>query len=155
MSRVYDICDEIDTITENKTLCYIECPSDMVIEVRSAMVAAPDENTNEQLHYRWERLSGTFSAPTGTTITPAKRNQGDPLSSATVRVNVSAANEPSYDANSVMGESGASSLGGYYYDPDSDGRITIPPGEAIGLRLITAPASSMSLTLAVEIAEIG
>jgi hypothetical protein len=125
----------------------------MAVIIHSAEVVAPDDDTNEQLHITLQRLA-TVATPTGTTLVAAKHAQGDPVSACSVVGDVTAA-EPTYDAGTRIGESGASSLGGWRFEPVVAERPEIPPSEAMGLHIVTARGTSKTLTARITYEEVG
>lgn len=67
------------------------------------------------------------------------------------------ASEPTYGAANVnvIGHFGASSLGGYRYEPAIDERPEFSPSENWGLRLLTAPGTAKTLTVCFTFMELG
>lgn len=151
--RVYTASIETASISAAKTLMSIQNPADQALVILSAEVVAPDDDTNEQLHIAFQRI--TSGAPgTGTAVTPAKTQTGDPASGVTCTADITAS-EPTYTASTEHGMAGASSLGGWRYLPTLAEALTLSPSENIGLRLLTAPGTAKTLTVRVTFGEIG
>ncbi len=153
MSRVYTASIETATATAAQTLLLLEVPATVAVIIHSAEVVAPDDDTNEQIHITLQRLAAV-TTPTGTAVTPAKHATGDAASVCSVIGDVTAS-EPSYDSNTELGNSGASSLGGWRFEPVIAERPEVPPSDAIGLRILTDRGTSKTLTARLTYEEVG
>lgn len=117
-----------------------------VDEILSAAVTNANNNTREQLRCALQRIS-SYGTPTATSLTPKKHEQGDQASMAFGYGNVTAS-EPTYASNTEVGMKGFSSLAGWKFRPQRDGRMAVPPGGgslAVGLRLLDAPSAPVDL----------
>jgi len=153
MGRVYTATIDCASRTIAQTLVFIEVPSTVAVIIHSAEVVAPDDDTNEQIHCTLQRLA-TVATPTATTMTPSKHSNGDAVSVCNVFGDATAG-EPTYDANTRIGESGASSLGGWRFEPVISERPEVPPGAGMGLHIVTVRNTTKSLTARITYEEIG
>lgn len=153
MSRVYTASIETVSATAAQTLLFLEVPTTVAVVIHSAEVVAPDDDTNEQLHVTLQRLA-IVATPTGTSVTAARHATGDSASVCNVVGDVTAA-EPTYDTDTEIGQSGASSLGGWRFEPVVAERPEVPPSDAIGLRILTARGTSKALTARITYEEVG
>lgn len=153
--RVYTSTIETVSTGAAKTLSTIQNPSDQVCQILEAHVVAPDDDTNEQLDIAFQKIT-SLGTPTGTAVTPTKHMTGSPAAGVTTTMDITAS-EPTYGAANVdvIGRQGASSLGGWHYQPPRGAELTLSPGENWGLRLLTAPGTSKTLTVQITFAEIG
>lgn len=152
--RVYTATYKVTNVTTAlKTLMYFEVPTDLVVQLMSAEVSAPDDDTNEQMDIGIKEI-GTLGTPTATTVTPAKHEKGDAASSVTVKADITAS-EPTYTANTDVGRIGATSLGGWRHEPSPDERLIMIPGSDWGILLNTGLDTDKDLTVRVTYAEIG
>lgn len=152
MRGVYTAKIKIATLAASKTLLLLTAPATAVVEIIGARITNSSNTTNQQLECRFRRVT-TFSPAAGTSVTPAKEENGDQASASTVLGNLSA--EPgAYTANADVGDMGWSSLGGYFFQPMPEERPTIPPSGSIGLFMDTAP-TAMDTEVEVTYREIG
>src|SRR3990167_3003883 len=135
MRGVYSTSIKIAGLAAAKTLAYLTAPATAAIEILSASVTNESNESNEQIEITLQRIT-TLGTPTGTTLMFAKHESGDQAAAAAGKGNVTAG-EPTYTADTEIGREGASSLGGWYYDPLPEERPIIPPSGNLGLRLIT------------------
>lgn len=159
MRGVYTAAYRIAGVSAAKTLMYLTVPSNKVVEILSVSVTNESNETNEQLLVGLQRVT-TLGTPTATTITPKPHETGDQAAGSTVKANVTAS-EPTYpaiaagaDIPGAFGLEGASSLGGWYFDPTPEERPIVPGGETVGLRLVNAP-TSLDLVVRWTFREIG
>ena len=154
MARTYTASIKTTSaLTNASTLLYITAPADMVVEIISARVVAPDNDTNEQLDLGLNAIT-SLGTPNATTVTPGNHEVGDAASTVTSKGEVTAS-EPTYSSTRVIGRGdGASSLGGWHHRPDRDERIVLSPSESWGLRLFTA-ITAKSLACEITYREIG
>ena len=151
--RYYSVSMETSSISAAKTLLYLTTPNDMVVQIVSVEVVAPDDDTNEQMHCTLQRIT-TLGTPTATAQTAAPHASGDAAATVTIAGDVTAS-EPTYTANTEIGEAGAPSLTGYRQEwPDPHARPTVPPSSNIGLRLLTAPGTAKTLTVRMTFCEV-
>jgi len=139
MRGVYTANIKISGLAAAKTLMYITVPADKVVEILSASTTNATNETNEQIECTLQRVT-TLGTPTATTLTPAKHEPGDQVAGSTVKGNVTAS-EPTYTADTEIGREGASSLGGWYFDPTPEERPIIPGQATMGLRILAAPTA--------------
>lgn len=139
MRGCYNAKYKISGLTAAKTLMYITAPADQVIEILSAYVTNASNETNEQIEVALQKIT-TLGTPTGTSVTPAKEEDGDQASGVTCKADISAS-EPTYDANGVVDGQGAPSLNGYKFEPTPEERPTIKGQLSIGLRNINSVTS--------------
>lgn len=132
-----------------RTLMLLENPADTVLKIVGINVVAVDNDTNEQLNLRFQRVN-VIGTPVGTAVTPTQHSTGDSASGITATADLST--EPtSYLASTEIGFRGASSLGGYIYDPPERAQLEISPDQDWGLRVIDAfTAKSLSIEIVIE-----
>lgn len=159
MRGVYTAAYRISGVTTGKTLMYITAPSNKVIEILSASVTNESNETNEQFLCGLQRVTA-LGTPTATTVTSKPHETGDQAASSTVKANVTGS-EPTYPAISggadipgAFGLEGASSLGGWYFDPTPEERLIVPGGETLGLRSVNT-ITSTDLVVRLTFREIG
>ncbi len=159
MRGVYTAAYRISGVAAAKTLMYITAPADKVVEILSASVSNESAETNEQLICGFQRVT-TLGTPTATTITPKPHEAGDQAAASTVKANVTAS-EPTYPAISAgadipgaFGLEGFASVGGWFYDPTPEERLTVPGQGTLGLRLVVAP-TSLDIVIRLTFREIG
>lgn len=155
MRGVYTASIKTGALTAARTLIYLVPPSNKAVEILSAEVTNADNETNEQVEFTLQRIS-SLGTPTATAITPSPHEQGDQAASSTVAGNVTAS-EPTY-SSVEFGRAGASSLGGWRFDPTPEERPTVAGASTtgIGLRLLTAPtAPGISFVARITFREIG
>lgn len=152
MRGVYTATVAITGLAAAKTLMYLTAPADKVVEILSASVTNEDTETNEQLKCCLQRV--TSGTPTATTLTPSKHEAGDQAAGSTVKGNVTAS-EFTYTANTEIGNEGASSLGGWRYQPIPEERPIVAGQLSIGLRLITATITAINAVVTLTFREIG
>ena len=154
MRGVYTATYKIAALAAAKTLMYLTGPSTAVIEIISASVTNSSNATNQQMECTLTTVT-TLGTPTATTVTPAKQESGSAASGATIKGNVTAS-EPTYpaDTSADYGHEGASSLGGWYFDPMPEERPTIAPSATMGLRMISTP-TAMDVEVRITYREIG
>lgn len=151
MRGVYTASIKGSGVNSARTLVYVTAPATAAIEIIRAWATNGSNETNEQIECVLQRVAS--GAPTATTITPAKHENGDQASAATSKGNVTAA-DFAYTANTEIGYMGVPSLPGYYYDPLPEERPIIPPSGTIGLRLLSTPAA-LDLICGITYREIG
>jgi hypothetical protein len=151
MRGVYNARYQITGVTAAKTLMYLTAPSGKVVEIISASVTNLDNDTNEQFEACLNTVS-SLGTPTATSVTPDPTEAGDQAAGSTVKGNVTAS-EPTY-GNAQFGREGASLLAGWFFDPLPEERPTVAPSATIGLRLLTAIAST-GLNVNIRFREIG
>lgn len=139
MRGMYTASVKISGLAAAKTLLYITVPANKVVELHNAFVTNCNNETSEQIEVKWS-LVNALGTPTGTTLTPAKHEQGDQAAGSTVVGNVTAS-EPTYVSNTDHGYQGVPSLSGYVYTPTPEERIVLAGGATWGLRLISTPTS--------------
>lgn len=151
MRGVYTAEALITSLATSKTVILVQAPSTAVVELYSVRLTNADVELSEQLSIGIYRVT-TVGSPVGTSVTPAKHENGDANSAVTCLVDLTV--EPTaYNAVAVDHE-GVSNLSGYRYDPIPEERPTIPPTGAIGLRILSAP-SSFNAVVQVVFREIG
>lgn len=138
MRGVYTAYYDISAISTAKTLMLLTAPSTAVLEILGVHVTNLDVETSEQLSIGLHRVT-TIGAPTGTSVTPEKHENGDATAAATVLANLTA--EPTTYATNPINKQGVNNVAGYHYDPMPEERPTVPPSGAIGVRLLVAPAA--------------
>lgn len=155
MTRYYTISTKTASFTAAKTLVLLRNPSDQVCMVVSAEVAAPDDDTNEQLDLGFNKVT-TIGSPTGAAVVATPHENGIAASGLDTSSLTELTAEPTtYSTSAIVGRAGASSLGGWRYLPTRDEALTLSPSENWGLRLFTAMGTSKALTVRVTFAEIG
>lgn len=157
--QVYSAAYRISGVTAAKTLMYLTAPSTAVVEILSASVTNESNETNEQIACALQRIT-SLGTPTATTVTPADHENLSPSASSTVKANVTAS-EPTYgavaqnaDIVGAFGLEGASSLGGWDFNPMPEERVIVAPSASIGLRLLNA-ITSADLVVRLTFREIG
>ena len=149
--RTYTASITTSAFTAARTLVFVEAPATMALIVIGAGVTAAANDTNQQLELSLDSIA-TPGSPTGTSITPGQYSVGDPASSVTALGNITAS-EPTYSGN-PSDLQGASSLGGYRFEPGLGGP-QVPPSKAIGLQLEANMGTSSTLTAWIKFVEIG
>lgn len=139
MRGVYTAEIKISALAAAKTLLLLEAAAGKLIEILSASVVQVGSNlTNQQLECSVTRVT-TLGTPAGTSVTPNPEEPGDQASTTTVLGNLTA--EPTaYGVNAD--HQGATSLGGYQYQPVPEERGLDGSGASLGLRLLNAPTSA-------------
>ncbi len=140
--------------TAPRTLAYIEVATDVVVILISTEVVAPDNDTNEQLDIAWQRIT-TLGTPTATTIVPRVHQQGFTAAGSVTRLDVTASEPTTYTAATEIGRAGASSLGGWRYEPAPEERIAMSPDSDWGLRILTTMGTAKILTVRFTFMELG
>lgn len=154
MRGVYRANGQVTGLTAGRTLVYVTAPATAAVEILSARVSPVGSNvTNQNLEAALQRVS-SLGTPTGTTLTPAKAENGDAAAASTVVGDVTA-NEPTYAANTQHDRSGFASLAGYQHAPVPEERVVIPPSATVGLRLLTTSFASCDLDYEICFREIG
>lgn len=150
MRGVY-IAQDSFSATSAKTLMLLETPSDLVMELLSVDVTNEDNDTAEQIDVGIYHVT-TKGSPTGTSVTPAKTEQGDQASSVTCTSNLSA--EPTTYESVAVDRKGTTNLAGYHFIPREEEKVYVSPSKLIGIKLVTAIAST-TLAVQVKFREIG
>lgn len=153
MKGVYTAKHKASGITAAKTLMYLTNTSSKVIEILKTGVTDANNPTNSQIECTLQKI-GTLGTPTATTLTPAKHESGDQASTVTVKANVTA-NEPTYTADTEIGDTAEPLLGGWRFDPTPEERTYVEPSASIGIRLLTATIPSTDLVSWMTYREIG
>lgn len=152
--RVYTASLETGSVSTARSLMLLENPTDTALLIIGASVIAPDDDTNEQMDITLQTIT-TFGTPIGTAVTPAPHSPGDAASGVTATGDITAA-EPTYTASTEVGHEGASSIGGWRYDPLTLERAKeVSPNTDMGIRLLTAPNTAKTLVVRITFIEIG
>jgi len=152
MARSYNVEIAADNTAAAKTLLLLENASDMVLRIDAARITNSDTDANEQLFAALLRVT-TKGSPAGTSVTPEKRDQGDPASSVTVLAELSA--EPTAYAPVAHTRQGFSNLSGFLFEPQLGAELYVPPSGLIGLKLLENPAASVDLNAEIAFTELG
>lgn len=153
MRGVYEAQISIPSLSAAKTLILIQVPSTIIVEILAARITNASVDTNEQLEAALYHVD-SLGSPAGTTITPAKKEPGDQASACTLLGDLSA--EPTtYSSTAFHGLEGFSNLAGYRFDPLPEDRPVVAPTKALGLKLITNPATAFKALLSLEWIERG
>lgn len=153
MGQVYEASIETVSAVSAKTLMYIEVATTVAVLLHYVEVTAAHNDTNEQLEITIQQIT-TLGTPTATTITPAKLVGGNAVPDSVVKGDVTAS-EPTYTANTDIGHMGASSLGGWRYDPAGGPKLEMSPNSDWGIRLVTAMGTAKALSVRMIFEEIG
>lgn len=159
MQGVYTAAYRITGVTAAKTLMYLTAAATNIAEILSASVTNESNETNEQLACVLQRIT-TLGTPTATTVTAADHESLSAASASVVKGNVTAS-EPTYgaiaagaDIVGAFGLEGASSLGGWFFDPTPEERVIVPPSGSIGIRILET-ITSANLIVRLTFREIG
>jgi hypothetical protein len=139
MQGVYTAGIKISSLSAAKTLMYLTAPSTKAVEILGASVTNASNESNEQCEIYLKKI-GTLGTPTATTLTPSEHEQSSPAAGSTVKGNVTAS-EPSYTSNTELGWQGFSSLGGWFYQPTPEERLTIAASDTWGIYLVNSPTA--------------
>lgn len=154
MFPVYTVHESIVTVTTPKTLLYIETHATRPIQILSASVTCPDEDTGEQISVELNRIV-TLGAPTATTRVPKPTSELFAAYGGVCKVNVTAS-QPAYDAYlDAIAAGGTNKLGGWYYDPKPEELTVVAAADDVGIRLVDALSVSSTIVVAITFAEIG
>lgn len=140
--RIYTASLLISALAAARTLLYITVPTNRLVTLINSSVTNATNETNEQIRCTWQNIS-TLGTPTGTTLTPARHDLGDPVAGSTVVGNVTAG-EPTYAANTEIGHEGAPSLSGWVFPSVPLPRDALPRFAGAsnwGLRILAAPTA--------------
>lgn len=153
MPRRYELSINCGAVTAAQTLLYVTAHTNRSVRILGARIGAGTNATNQQLEATLQRI-GTLGTPTGTDVTPAKHDTTDAAFAGTAKGDITAS-EPTYSADTQLGRSGFASLAGWQYQPYPEDAPIIKGGDSIGLRLLTASPTSLELTAAITVEEIG
>lgn len=138
-------------ITTAKTLLQIKAGA-AALQILGVYISQVTKTTSEMLEYQLLRKS---AAATVTSQTPLKLNPGDPASLAVGGTSSTGYNASAEGTNSdIIHKVHWNVLNGYdLYLPIPEGRIHVPQGGILGVKLNTAPAASMNLIVGVQFEE--
>jgi len=141
-------------ILGGRTLMFAVAPPTKVVEILSAKVTNLDVDTAEQLEAGIFRINAFNSFVVDSSGVAQKSEVGD----VDTGVNISGSitdGEPTYNV-SPIDRQGFNNLAGYFFDPIPEDRPVIAPGGAIGVRLLTGPATNATtFDVQLNIREIG
>lgn len=147
MRGVYTAAYRIAGVTTAKTLMFLTAASGKLVDILSASVTNESNEGNEQILCCLQKVT-SIGTPTATTITPGKHEPSDQAAASVVKANVTGS-EPTYGANGqgadiidAFGQEGVSSLGGWFFNPIPEERVTIGSAATFGLRLVNAITSA-------------
>jgi hypothetical protein len=138
MRGVYTSAFKAAGVGSARTLAYITAPATKAVEILSVTVTNESNATNFQMEIAIANIS-TLGAPNVTAVTPTPHESGDQAAGSTTKFNCTGS-EPTY--GTTVTQEGAASLVGYRHEPQPEERIYVTPGQSIGVRLITTPAST-------------
>jgi hypothetical protein len=138
MRGVYTAQIDITGLSTAKTIMLLTAPATGVLEIISVNVTNSNTETSEMLEIGLYHVT-TIGSPSGTAVTPEKHEKLDAAAAATVSGNLTV--EPTAYASKPIDKQGVNNLSGYRYDPLPEERPICPPSGAMGLRVLTAPAS--------------
>lgn len=152
MRGVYTATYDITGLSTAKTVVLIQAPATAVVEILSVSFSQKSSTTSDEFDVGLFLVS-TYGSPTGTSLTPAKHENGDQASGCTVLVNLTV--EPTSYQTVAIDKQGINSLAGYRYDPIPEERPVVPPSGAIGLKLGKNPSVAIDTVVQVVYREIG
>lgn len=127
-------------VTTARTLIYVTAPSNGAVLISRGQATQANLTGTDQLYAALQRIT-TLGTPTATSITPKPIGKhGAAL--FTAKGNVTAS-EPTYTADDDDGLEGYHIRSGWYYKPDHG--LIVEAGASAGLRLLSAPPSSMNV----------
>ena len=151
MRGVYTVEHEV-SVSAAKTLMFLTNASDMVLEILEASISITNVDATEQMNAELTHVTNAASAA-GTSVIPAKHEQGDVASSVTPLANLTV--EPTAYEGESIDHDGFASVEGYHYEPIPESRPTVSPSASIGLRLLDAPAGATVMVAKIVYREIG
>jgi len=145
-----------EVLTPLKILLYFRPKLHTVCEILGIDVTNNNQSVNEQLKIEVLKLTGAVIAPTsGNALTVQKKERGDAsYTPAYAFGDVTATPNPVFEAAPIDAQ-GFPSLAGYHYSPLPEERDIISDDESIGVRLLTVPAATMTMTVEMRIRVIG
>jgi len=130
----------VTTLTTAKSLLYLACPSDAVLEILNWSVSNTTVDTGDQAQFVLQIVTDQTNVA-GTTITPAPMAGGEVASGVTCYAPVTT--EPDGTAGREYYRRGVNVLQGYEIYPDRDERPIISPGIAVVIKSLTTITSAV------------
>lgn len=133
----YTTTYQIEGLNQDETLLLLMGASDRHLVVHRA--EATFQGANQQLTCSLEEVE-TLGSPTGTLVPPFAPGSSEEAG-ATVLADITAG-EPEYLENSELGKASFPSAAGWLLQPPTADRPRYNRGANVGIRLLTAPAST-------------
>jgi hypothetical protein len=150
IGRLYSINVAAQAQTAAKTLMEIQSPADSVTLIERIRVGQSNHDASENLSVKVQDVSSTG---TGTSTTPRPMQTGDAAFGGTCKTNMTV--EPTYGTATHIHEA-FNVLSGYLWTPANDDEIiVVSPSALVGIKLDTAPSTSMDFSYGASIREIG
>lgn len=151
MRGVYTASALISSLATSKTVVLLTAPATAAVEILGIGLSNTDSESSEQWDIALFRVT-TLGSAAGTSVVPAKHENGDTAANASCLVNLTV--EPTTYETVAIDRQGVSNLAGYRYDPIPEERPALPPSGSIGLKLISTP-SSFNAAIQITFREIG
>ena len=142
MQGVYTFQYQITGVNSARTLLYLAPSATQTMEILSAKVTQTNITASEQLECMISRIT-SIGGPTSTTIAATLTEGTTAAFGGTAKANVTAS-EPTY-GSVQLDQNGWPNVGGYFYDPLPEERVTIAPGAYVGLKLLSSPVNTYTL----------
>jgi hypothetical protein len=142
---LYEVNLDPVAVTIAKTLIQVKAGSAAGLELIEAVLYQTTKTTSEMLRVAFARKS---AAATVTSVTPLKvGGAADPAALAVGGTSATGVNASAEGTDTdVLGQGGFNVLNGEVMRlPIPEGRIWVPAGAILGLKLFTAPAASMTI----------
>jgi hypothetical protein len=142
---VYEVPLDPIAVTAAKTLIQLKCGAAAGAEIIEALLYQTTKTTSELLRIAFARKS---AAATVTSVTPLKvGGAADPTALAVGGTSATGVNASAEGTDTdVLGQGALNVLNAEVWRiPIPEGRIWVPAGAIIGLKLFTAPAASMTI----------
>lgn len=151
--RVYSVYMNNVAVTGAITLVQIVNGSSAILKLLRAWCSQSNQTSSAQQRIQINRKSG---AATVTSFTPAQFDPGDAASGATGGSSATGTNASAEGTDStVLLADNFNVLTGWLWVPTPEERIIIPPSGIVGLKLPTAPGSSMTVSAGLVFGEEG
>ena len=149
MGRMYTIPMDAVSVSVAKDLMRISVATNKIAILHEVVVTQDQSEVSEQLPFQLHRAS---TDGTGTAVIPEKLDPGDAAFSGTAAVNLTVDTTIS---GLLLHRESQNVLNGWTFTPTPEGRIVIPGGGRIVIRLDAAPAAALPMSISALIEEIG
>ena len=137
------------SVSVAKDLMRISVATNKIAILHEVVVTQDQSEVSEQLPFQIHRAS---TDGTGTSVTPEKLDPGDAAFSGTAVVNLTVDTTIS---GLLLHRESQNVLNGWTFTPTPEGRIVIPGGGRVVIRLDAAPAAALPMSIYALVEEIG
>lgn len=157
MSRKYFATTDEQSVSAAQDLIELVVPADMCVKINAVTITQSSDagdSESEQLAVELRRGVGSTSGSGGASVTPAKKETGDPASGVTAERNNTTAGSAGGGSLTTLYNEDFNVMAGMKYMPPPEDRIVLSPGDEFYIN-ISAPGDAVTMSCVVEFEEIG